>query len=94
MAEKPTVESFLGLYVKYDREGQYFWGIHSNEGHQMVAELRGWGAIQNLFKSNGKYNIEDAALFQDELGEWIADAINTKLNGLTLQAGNSKSGDV
>lgn len=43
----------------------------------MIAEVRGWGAIQNLFKTQ-----KEAADFQDELGKFIADAINYKLDNL------------
>jgi len=42
----------------------------------MLCELRGYGAIRKFCK----YNDKRAAEFQDELGEWIADAINQKLN--------------
>lgn len=73
--QKPTVESFIGGKVIYDNAGQYFFGKH---GQQMVAELRGWGAIQNMFPIT-EQGQNDAAKFQDELGEWIADAINQKL---------------
>jgi hypothetical protein len=46
----------------------------------MIAEIRGWGAIQNMFiNKDGSINFEDAEKFQDELGEFIADAINEKL---------------
>ncbi len=49
-------------------------------GHQMIAELRGWGAIQNMFKNkDGSINFEGAEKFQDNLGEFIAEAINEKL---------------
>ena len=49
----------------------------------MLLDLRGWGAIQNLFLKNGNAVDPDweerARNFQDELGRWIADAINQKL---------------
>lgn len=74
---KPT--DFINGKVTYDKDGQYFF-INREDGHQqMLAELRGWGAIQNLFKENGGFNGDKAAMFQDELGEWVADAINQKL---------------
>ena len=73
---KPT--DFIKGKVTYDKEGQYFW-IHNKNTIQMLAELRGWGAIQNLFVKNGKIDSKTAAIFQDEIGEWIADAINEKL---------------
>jgi inorganic pyrophosphatase len=39
-----------------------------------LVSIRGWGAIQHLFKS-----YEEAEAFQDELGIFIQDAINEKL---------------
>lgn len=56
------------------------WGVDKTGGLQMVAEIRGWGAIQNLFKlKGGGIDVEKAEAFQDELGKWIVDAINEKL---------------
>jgi hypothetical protein len=40
----------------------------------MLLNVRGWGAIQHLFKTQ-----EEAMKYQDELGAWFADAINEKL---------------
>jgi len=75
-----TIKGFIGVKAKYDSMGQFIWGIDEKGNHQKLVDLRGWGAIQNLFKnSNGTINEEQAAKFQDELGEWITDAINTKL---------------
>ena len=40
----------------------------------MVADVRGWGRLQNEFKTQ-----EEAAKFQDEVGKFIADAIREKI---------------
>jgi hypothetical protein len=46
----------------------------------MIGEVRGWGAIQNLFKNkDGSIDFKKAEDFQDSLGVWIADAIQQKL---------------
>lgn len=84
-AAEQTVESFIGEKATYDSEGQKIWG---NKGKhvQMIADLRGWGAIQNLFKDKGgSIDMEKAENFQDKLGHWIADAINEKLEGNTMK---------
>jgi hypothetical protein len=73
------ITEFINGDVTYDREGQYFWINREGAGLQMLAELRGWGAIQNLFRENGTINGEKAAIFQDKIGEWVAKAINEKL---------------
>ena len=68
-----TPKDFIGEKATYDEWGQIIWG-HKGEDMQMLLDLRGWGAIQQLFKDQDK-----AANFQDELGQWIAEAINEKL---------------
>lgn len=78
-----AIRNFIGYKVEYDKDGQYFWGIDEQGGRHMIAELRGWGAIQNCFKdSKGYVDTDSAAMFQDDIGNWIANAINTALNQL------------
>lgn len=62
--------------VYYDEYGQYLWS-KQNDGSQMIGEVRGWGRIQNEFKTE-----EEAAKFQDEIGKFIAEAINEKIQKL------------
>ena len=73
--------------VEYDKYGgQYFWITLPNGGSQMLAEMRGWGAIQNRFKNtDGTVDFKEAARFQDAVGKWIAQAINDKLKRETEQ---------
>ncbi len=77
----PTIKDFLNGKVKFDEfTGGYFWLEYENKEIQMIAEIRGYGAIQNLFIQPDKtvdFNKADA--FQDELGKFIADAINEKI---------------
>jgi hypothetical protein len=68
-----TIEKWL-KNVYYDEYGQYLWSKDSTGGSQMIGEVRGWGALQNKFKTE-----EEAATFQDEVGKFIADAINEKV---------------
>jgi hypothetical protein len=75
-----NVQDFIGEKATYDPDGQYIWGVGYDGEYQKLADLRGWGAIQNAFMSNGgMVDQEKAASFQDELGRWLADAINEKL---------------
>ena len=67
-------KDFIGVKASYDKDGQIIWGENNKGELQMLLNVRGWGAIQNLFK-----NQEIAAKFQDEFGEWITEAINEKL---------------
>lgn len=88
------IKEFIGECVKYDEEGGgYIWGA-VKDGIQMIAQvkdvvdvaynfrtkespivsIRGWGAIQHLFKTS-----EEQIAFQNELGIFIQDAINEKL---------------
>lgn len=76
-----TTTDFIGEKVTYDPDGQIIWAVDKKGGIQMLLDVRGWGAIQNLFKTTGgKIDMEKAAKFQDDLGQWISDAINDKLN--------------
>lgn len=90
--EKLTVQDLINGEVLYDKwGGQYFWIQDSKGGLQMLADMRmrGWGHIQNMFKDkNGNIDSEAAAKFQDEIGEWIADAINEKLKRTKLESDN------
>lgn len=78
---KMTVEQFIGTKVVADPEsgGVYIMGNSLGYYHP-ICEVRGWGAIQQLFRGKeGKIDVEKAEMFQDELGKYIADAINQKL---------------
>ncbi len=69
-----TIEKWLSD-VCYDSFGHYIWNTNDEDGIiQMVAEIRGWGTIQNEFK-----NIAEAEKFQDEVGKFIAEAIREKI---------------
>jgi hypothetical protein len=74
-----TISDFVGT-AKYDQMGQMIFGVQSDGNNQLLADLRGWGAIQNLFKTKGgQIDVKKAEEFQDNLGQWIVDAINEKL---------------
>ena len=61
--------------VYYDPFGQYLWSKQDDDGgSQMIGEVRGWGALQHEFDTE-----DEAAKFQDEVGKFIAEAINEKI---------------
>lgn len=68
------IEEFIGENVNYDEHSPMIWGNRENGTTQLILDVRGWGAIQNMFKTQ-----EEAMEFQDKLGLWITDAINDKL---------------
>lgn len=73
--EKEIKEYLAGTY--FDQGSGMFFSQDRNH----VADMRGWGKIQNMFLSNDKSIDNDKAEeFQDALGKYIADAINQKLN--------------
>ena len=67
------IKDFIGEEVRYDEHGQIIFGVHGDYETRLV-DVRGWGAIQQLDMS---YEKQEA--FQDELGQFVADAINEKL---------------
>ena len=72
-----TIQDWL-KDVYYDEFGQYLWSKQSSDGgSQMIGEVRGWGALQNEFNT-----MEEASKFQDEVGKFIAEAINEKVQRL------------
>ena len=73
-----TIKEWFKSGVQYDSEGTQIWAIEkTNDADYLhhVADVRGWGELQNLFK----LDIDKAAEFQDKVGKFIAEAINEKL---------------
>jgi hypothetical protein len=61
--------------VYYDEYGTHIWNREDKDGgSQLIAEIRGWGRLQNEFKTE-----EEAAKFQDEVGKFIVEAIKEKI---------------
>lgn len=76
----PKPSDFIGKKAIYDNEGQIIWAEDKNGGIQQIINVRGWGAIQNLFKNEDQsIDLPKAIKFQDDLGAWITEAINEKL---------------
>lgn len=78
---KQTLNSFLGKRIQFDEySAGYIWAVHDDGNRQIIGEVRGWGAIQNLFKNkDGSVDFEKAEEFQDYMGRYIAEAINEKM---------------
>ncbi len=76
------ITDFINGPVTYDKwGGQYFWINDPDGGTQMLAEMRGWGGIQNLCRKKG-LSEEEYGAYQDQLGDFIAEAINEKIERL------------
>lgn len=76
--ELQAIKKFIGT-AEADKYGGYIWGADSKGNRQMIAEVRGWGSIQNRFKTQ-----DEAARFQDSVHEFIVVAINDKLKTINL----------
>lgn len=83
------VAEFLGE-VYYDNYGQMLFAKQRKDGIQLIGNVqdlpemvsvRGWGAIQNLFKDQ-----KEAEAFQDAIGKFMADAINEKIQRESITA--------
>ena len=69
-----TIKSWFSD-VYYDEWGTHIWNKEDKKGgSQLVADVRGWGRIQNEFKTQ-----EEASKFQDEVGKFIVEAIREKV---------------
>lgn len=78
MENNKQIMKFIGKAKYYDLD-QMIWGEDERGGNQLLADVRGWGAIQNLFSEGGSVNLDKASKFQDDLGKFIVDAINEKI---------------
>ena len=71
---------FFGVDIRYDKMGQHIWAVEKDGNHRHLATIRGWGAIQHLFEpKDGVDGLKQAEKFQDEMGEFIAEAIREKI---------------
>ena len=75
-----TLEQWLSD-VYYDEWGTHIWNkVDKDGGSQLVADVRGWGAIQQIFKTH-----KECVAFQDEVGKFIVEAIREKIERLPQQ---------
>jgi hypothetical protein len=68
-----TIEKWLSD-VYYDEYGTHIWNKEKDGGNQLVADIRGWGRLQNEFNTQ-----KEAEQFQNEIGEFIVQAIKEKI---------------
>lgn len=73
-----SIQDFIGK-ATYDEAGQMIWG-NNKDGEQLILNVRGWGKIQYMFKT-----LEEAMKFQDDMGRFITEAINEKLENDTTK---------
>lgn len=71
MDNEDLIRAYFKKGVKYINGPQMIFT--SDDDH--VLDIRGWGRIQYMFNDK-----RDALKFQDDIGKWVADAINQKLN--------------
>jgi hypothetical protein len=70
-----TIEKWLSdVYQDNLVGGNKIWNKEQDGGSQLVAELRGWGALLKEFET-----MTEAEQFQDKVGEFIVQAIKEKI---------------
>jgi hypothetical protein len=75
-----TVQEYLGKKIIYDPHGPMIFTVRDTGHNQHLLDVRGWGSIQYLFKKdNGDLDLDRAAKLQDEIGIFIAKAIQEKI---------------
>lgn len=80
MSKEEEIKEFIGEKVIYSKEAGLLFGVDKFQAIRLIGEVRGWGAIQNLFKDEGwTRDFDKAQKFQDQLGEFLAEAITEKL---------------
>lgn len=73
---KPTVETWLSN-ISYNKAGKFIQNVEQNEESTMVADVRGFYALEYMFDTP-----KDVYEFQDDVGEFIAQAIREKIEKL------------
>jgi len=83
------ITDYIDGKVTYDPDGAYLWiNSVSNNGILMLGEIRGWGHIQHIkdfviqTKDGKGIDYKAAEQFQDEVGQFVADAVNEKIERL------------
>ena len=70
-----TIEKWLSdVYQDSLVGGNKIWNKEQDGGSQLVAELRGWSALYKEFET-----MTEAEKFQNEVGEFIVQAIKEKI---------------
>ncbi len=72
-----TIEQWLSDVYQDNYVGNKIWNKEPDGASQLVVELRGWGAIQQVFKTH-----KECVEFQDEVGKFIVEAIREKIERL------------
>lgn len=68
-----TIKEHIGK-AKYDPHGMLIHADREHGEYKPIADVRGWAIIDGHFDSE-----EEAWLFMDQLGQFITDAINEKI---------------
>lgn len=68
-----TIRKWLSN-IYYNKEDQRIYSKNMEDKSQIILDVKGWGRLQNEFETE-----EEAAKFQDEIGEFVADAIRQKI---------------
>lgn len=79
--EKEIIEFIGDSCIPDEGWAGYIWGEKEESGElQIIGEVRGWGAIQNLYKKpDGSIDFPKAEKFQDNLCKFIAEAVDEKV---------------
>ena len=91
--DKELIIDFIGK-ADYDDYGQMIWAKYKDGTIQMMCDVRGWGAIQNMFIEGGKVNLDKARKFQEQLGWFITNAINEKVERWKKENGKEEPNDI
>lgn len=71
---------FIGPKVKFDATTDTLWSKREDGKFQLLAHLSGKGGIDEIFRDEaGKVDVSSAVSLFTDMGHWITDAINEKL---------------
>lgn len=75
---KPTIPGYLGCKVYYDKDKGEIFASGENDVPKIILQIRGLRHIEKAFQGIN-HKLHEACKFQDEMAEWVVDAINSKL---------------
>lgn len=68
------VKKYIGNNVHYNADGQMIFCKNPEGGEQLLVDVRGWGRISQMFETQ-----KESMELQDNIGEFITEAINQQL---------------
>lgn len=75
-----NIKRFINGRVIYDEEEHKLWIVEPSGNHKQLTKIDSFSNVRNMFVTPSRNDEYGAVKYQDDLGKWISDAINEKIN--------------